>query len=799
MRVTNQLFPHGFVIPMSTEMTITQWHVPVDDENCYWYAIFTSYTAPVDKKKMRDQRLELYELPDYTSRKNKTQRLRLRSARAGDRDLYRHGHRHQRPRPVGGGIDGRDPGPHQRASRHLATRRSCSIAACCGRRSKRLSAARSRCMFLDDAHARSIQGPATMDGIGPTRGWEIYWMEVDVKRRRGAPWAAPVPSEIAGQDPASVGGGVMASPSLPRTVIAQERSRSNPCQRWRTMDCFAALAMTADIAPFQHFKSDLQESRVEFRRTSRAVVERAAGGGEPPAQHRRGAEARSHPAVVPRPARHSARQDAGRERSAGLAGKRLLHHHHDAGQGHLAPTVFPVFTAGGGFGMKEMEGAADVLMVADPTTFRVLPWAPTTGWLLCDLYFSDGRPVPFATRHLYRAVLDKLGTARLRFRRGARGRIPPLQARRRAHGAGGCRPARPAAFGQPAVARLSISDRAALRPDGAGAGNHPPRRAGARPAACARSRSSSARASANSPSRRRGARRPPTTWCCSARAVKQIARRHGYHATFMCRPKLPNVFASGWHLHQSLVSRASGENAFMAEDGGEALSPVRPRLSRRPAGARARVDRVHDADHQRLQALPLLFAGAGPRDLGPRQPRRHDPRARRRRTIAATRLENRIGEPAANPYLYMASQILSGLDGVDRKLDPGPSADTPYETKAALLPKSLREAVFALQRRSVLPRARSARSSSTTTSTSRTPRSSASRPRCRTGSTANISRCFEGWRSLVVPAWCAIAHLAQGPITTNVCGYNRSSNSVLISIDHAVMVWTAPYGISVPE
>ena len=30
-------------------------------------------------------------------------------------------------------------------------------------------------------------------------GWEIYWMEVDVKRRRGAPWAAPVPSEIAGK------------------------------------------------------------------------------------------------------------------------------------------------------------------------------------------------------------------------------------------------------------------------------------------------------------------------------------------------------------------------------------------------------------------------------------------------------------------------------------------------------------------------------------------------------------------------------------------------------------------------
>src|SRR5579863_1087063 len=72
-------------------------------------------------------------------------------------------------------------------------------------------------------------------------------------------------------------------------------------------------------------------------------------------------------------------------------------------------TVFPVFTSGGGFGMPEMEGAADVLMVADPTSFRVLPWAPSTGWLLCDVYFADGRAVPFATRHLFRKVLDQLG------------------------------------------------------------------------------------------------------------------------------------------------------------------------------------------------------------------------------------------------------------------------------------------------------------------------------------------------------------------------------------------------------
>src|ERR1700749_1595156 len=72
-------------------------------------------------------------------------------------------------------------------------------------------------------------------------------------------------------------------------------------------------------------------------------------------------------------------------------------------------TVFPVLTAGGGFGLKEMEGAADALMIPDPTPFRVLPWAPTSGWALCDLHFANGKPVPFSTRQLYRSVLDQLG------------------------------------------------------------------------------------------------------------------------------------------------------------------------------------------------------------------------------------------------------------------------------------------------------------------------------------------------------------------------------------------------------
>ena len=72
VRVTNQIFPVAICIPMSREMTITQWHVPVDDETCYWYTIFTSFKNPVDKELMREQRLKEHRLPDYAPLKNKS-------------------------------------------------------------------------------------------------------------------------------------------------------------------------------------------------------------------------------------------------------------------------------------------------------------------------------------------------------------------------------------------------------------------------------------------------------------------------------------------------------------------------------------------------------------------------------------------------------------------------------------------------------------------------------------------------------------------------------------------------------
>jgi glutamine synthetase len=178
-------------------------------------------------------------------------------------------------------------------------------------------------------------------------------------------------------------------------------------------------------------------------------------------------------------------------------------------------------------------------------------------------------------------------------------------------------------------------------------------------------------------------------------AAKQIARRNGLLASFMCRPALPNVMSSGWHLHQSLIDRRRKGNAFVSADpqglsatGRHFLAGL---LEHAHAGAVFTTPTVNGYKRYRPYAL------APDRAIWARDNRGVMLRVIGQPGDAATHLENRVGEPAANPYLYMASQIYAGLDGLARKLDPGPSADTPYEAQAAPLPKDLGEALAALR------------------------------------------------------------------------------------------------------
>jgi phenylpropionate dioxygenase-like ring-hydroxylating dioxygenase large terminal subunit len=188
VRVTNLVFPHAFTIPMSSEMTITQWHVPIDDHRHYWYAIFTSFGAPVNKDEMRRQRLELYELPDYIPRKN----------RSNDYGFDPHEQAHATFTGMGTDINVHDQwacesmGPIQdRSKEHL------------GQSDKAISTYRRMLraaideagrggrppMVLDGASAAKLSGPAAIDGIGPSEGWQAYWRSTDEARRKASSWA----------------------------------------------------------------------------------------------------------------------------------------------------------------------------------------------------------------------------------------------------------------------------------------------------------------------------------------------------------------------------------------------------------------------------------------------------------------------------------------------------------------------------------------------------------------------------------------------------------------------------------
>ncbi|MGH7090320.1 MAG: hypothetical protein ACREFQ_15595, partial [Stellaceae bacterium] len=187
----------------------------------------------------------------------------------------------------------------------------------------------------------------------------------------------------------------------------------------------------------------------------------------------------------------------------------------------------------------------------------------------------------------------------------------------------------------------------------------------------------------------------PADWMMLFRsAAKQVCRRHGYHATFMCRPQLDNIVSSGWHLHQSLRARSNGANVFVGE--GERLSP----LARSWLGGLL----THAAGAAALTTPTINgYKRYAPYSLAPERANwGHDNRGVMVRAVGiagdpATHLENRVGEPAANPYLYLASQVLSGRDGMARRLDPGPSADSPYAAEWPLLPHSLSDALAALE------------------------------------------------------------------------------------------------------
>jgi glutamine synthetase len=337
--------------------------------------------------------------------------------------------------------------------------------------------------------------------------------------------------------------------------------------------------------------------------------------------------------------------------------------------------------------MPELRGAADMVMLPDPLSFQKLPWAPHSGWLLCDLYLPDGRPMPLSSRALLRNQVSRLAERGLSFVAGIEIECHIL----RADG--------PLADGKPGERRLlnaGYQYLTELRYD-----ELDPLLEQLRANLQALGLNLRTMEVEFGPSQVEltfgpaVGMAPADQMILIRSAVKQTCQRNGAVASFMSRPLLPNVVSSGWHLHQSLRD-ATGANVFVTDAPDGVLSPLgQAYLGGLLAHAGAACAFTTPTINGYKRYRP--YTNAPTRACWASANRGVMVRVLGGPGDAATRLENRAGEPGANPYLAMAAQIAAGMDGMDRMLDPGPPSDTPYEGGAPLLPRSLVEAIPLLQ------------------------------------------------------------------------------------------------------
>jgi glutamine synthetase len=371
-------------------------------------------------------------------------------------------------------------------------------------------------------------------------------------------------------------------------------------------------------------------------------------------------------------------------------------------------TAFKVFEPAIEENLPGFSGASNFTLMPDPSSWHVLPWAEKTGWLQCQPFFADGRIVPLDSRHVLQQAVQRLSERGWQMRCGLEIEFHIYRLKDPLHGHD-LDPDR-AAWPAPAPEVSLIHPGYNLLTEGWFDRAEEPLRIVQRTAQALGLPLISLEIELG-PSQVEAVFDVSDVMTAAdnmvlfRNATRQALRRAGYHATFMCRPPFEHIMSSGWHLHQSICEASSGRNVFMRD------------AAAADCGARDARQVLSDAGAYWLAGLllhaPALTAlctstsnGYGrfrPNAMAPQSILwGRDNRGAMLRVIGATgdkatRIENRLGEPAANPYLYMASQIHAGLDGLNAQLQAPPATETPYSPGAANIPTSLADAVQALQ------------------------------------------------------------------------------------------------------
>ena len=182
--------------------------------------------------------------------------------------------------------------------------------------------------------------------------------------------------------------------------------------------------------------------------------------------------------------------------------------------------------------------------------------------------------------------------------------------------------------------------------------------------------------------------------------VKEVAKQHGYHATFMPKP-LFGENGSGMHTHQSLFT--AGRNAFFDGDDKWHLSAVGKQFI---AGQLRHAREIAAVFAQWVNSYKRLVPGFEAPVYVAWSQRNRSALIRiplyKPGSEQATRAEIRCPDPACNPYLTFAALLHAGLEGIEQGYElPDPMETNLYhltseqrrERGIVSLPETLGEAI----------------------------------------------------------------------------------------------------------
>ena len=356
--------------------------------------------------------------------------------------------------------------------------------------------------------------------------------------------------------------------------------------------------------------------------------------------------------------------------------------------------VFPVWGQDLSFGGQSLAGVNDVICAPDPDTFRVLPWSKGEAIMLCDLAFRSGRRVGISSREVLRQAERRLADAGYSAMFGLEVEFQIFEVTDPAlEHADATRPARPIETRNLTRGWQYLSE--TLHGETEELLDHLFQMAEAfdlAPRSVEIEMGPSQFEVTFDPS---GPIDQADRFTLFRSMVKKLAHDRGQHASFMAKPKMPNSAANGWHIHQSLIETATGRNVFTPKEDGALTQAASSWIAGLLENAAASCIMTNPTvnGYKRFSAYQL----APNRILWGADNRGAMIRALLFAEDQASRIENRAADSSANPYLALASQIFSGLDGLERRLDAPPAAKRAYEDEASPLPADLLSAIEAFE------------------------------------------------------------------------------------------------------